>query len=290
MAVETDRRALADRSLDGTDGFFGFLVGLYAAVLVAPTVVAAVALGATTDGATLYPVMLGSVAATVAVVGYLARSERLAVRLGSTPLVWLATVVPAGYAVALVVVVSNGGVPAGVLAVSMLAALAGVFVGMGLAVAARNRHAKAVVSAAEEYARFEARGPERDRRVAKWTVGLLMVGGMVGFAASVLVPELEAFRWLFNFAIAAGAGLTGALAERTVAVTDAGLLTGNPVAKRVRPWSAFESYEVTDDAVVVRRAGWSAWGLRDVRRDRADVADVEAVEAALGRALPRRES
>jgi len=290
MAVETDRRALADRSLDGTDEFFGFLVGLYAAVLVAPTTVAAVALGVTTDGATLYPVMLGSVAATVTVVGYLARSERLAVRLGSTPWVWLATVVPAGYAVTLVVGVSNGGVPAGVLGVSMLAVLAGVFVGMGLAVAARNRHAKAVVSAAEEYARFEARGPERDRRVAKWTVGLLLVGGMVGFATSVLVPGLEAFRWLFNLSIAGGAGLNGALAERTVAVTDAGLLTGNPVVKRVRPWSAFESYEVTDDAVVVRHAGWSAWGLRDVRRDRADVADVAAVEAALGRALPRRES
>ncbi|WP_135829152.1 hypothetical protein [Halorussus halobius] len=290
MAVETDRREVADLPLDGTDEFFGVLVGLYAAVLVAPTAVAAVALGVTTDGATLYPVLLASVAATVAVVGYLARSERLAVGLGSTPWVWLGTVVPAGYAVALVVAIPNGGVPGSVLAVSMLAALGGVFVGMGLAVAARNRHAKAVVSAAEEYARFEARGPERDRRVARWAVAGLMVGGMVGFAASVLVPELEAFRWLFNVAVAGGAGLTGALAERTVAVTDAGLLTGNPVAKHLRPWSAFESYEVTDDAVVVHRAGWSAWGLRDVRRDRDDVADVEAVAAALDRALPPREA
>lgn len=288
MSLETDRGRVADASLDGTDPFFGFLVGLYAAVLIAPWVVA-VALRVTTDAAALYVVLLGSVAAVVTGVGYLARSERLAVRLGATPLTWVAAVVPVGYLAALLgllAVVSR--VPAAVAGVSMLAAISGLFVGLGLAVAARNRHAKAVVASAEEYARFDARAPERDRRLIRWSVALLMGVGTLGFLGSLLVDGLEAFRWLFHFAIAAGAGLTGANAERTVAVIDAGLLVGNPLSKRVRPWSAFEGYSVTDEAVVVRRAGWSAWGLRDVRRDRDEIEDPEAVDAALGRVLPRR--
>ncbi|WP_115862789.1 hypothetical protein [Halorussus litoreus] len=289
MSLETDRERVADAaSLDGTDGFFGFLAGLYAAVLVAPAVVTALALRVTTDGGTLYVSLLATVVAVVAAVGYLARSERLAVRLGGTRWVWLAPVVPFGYAGGFVLGAASDSVSGAVVGVSMLGMLAGAFAGLGLAVAARNRHAKAVLATAEEYARFTARGPERDRRLVTWSVALLMGAGAVGFLATLVVGRLESSQWLFNLAIAAGAGLMGATAERTVAVTDAGLLVGNPVSKRVRPWSAFESYAMTDDAVVVRRAGWSPWGLRDVRRDPEEVEDPDAVAAALGRVLPRR--
>lgn len=289
MSLEADRGQVAEAaSFDGTDGFFGVLAGLYAAVLVAPAVVAALALRVTTDGGTLYVSLLATIVAVTAGVGYLARSERIAVRLGGTRWVWLALVVPFGYAGGFVLGAASESVSGVVVGVSMLGMLAGAFVGLGVTVAARNRHAKAVLASAEEYARFTARGPERDRRLVNWIVGLLMAGGMIGFAASVVVPELDAVRWVFHFAIAVGAGLIGATAERTVAVTDAGLLVGNPVSKRVRPWSAFESYSVTDDAVVVHRAGWSPWGLRDVRRDPEEVEDSEAVEAALGRFLLRR--
>lgn len=286
MSVEADSGPVVDAPLDGTDGFFGFLVGLYAAVLVAPVVTAGVASLVTADGGTLYLTLLGTGAAVVAVVGYLARSERLAVRLGRTSWVWLAVVAPFGYFAGFVVGVAVEDVSGAVVGLSMLGMIAGLFVGLGLAVAARNRHAKAVLAGTEEYARFDARGPERDRRLAKWGVALLMSVGMVGVVASFVVDGADWFRTVSHLLIGGGAGLLGSTAERTVAVTDAGLLVGNPVSKRVRPWSAFESYSVTDDAIVVHRAGWSAWGLRDVRRDPAEIEDVETVESALSRFLP----
>lgn len=290
MSLGSERAGVAGASLDGTDPFFGFLVGLYAAVLAAPTAAGAVALAATTDAAALYGVLLGTVVVTVAVVGHLARSERLPVRLGATPWAWAATVVPLGYVgVVLLALSATLGVPAAVVVVGVLGAAGGLVVGTGLAVAARNRHARAVAASAEEYVRFTARGPARDRRLVKRAVGGLLAAGLVGFVASFAVDRLAAFRWVFQLAVAGGAGLTGALAERTLAVTDAGLLVGTPVSERVLPWSAFESYAVTDDAVVVRRAGWSAWSLRDVRRDADEVPDPEAVATALGRFLPRHE-
>lgn len=286
MSVEADRESVADAPLDGTDGFFGFLVGLYVAVLVAPVVTAAVAYLVTTDGATLYVTLLGTVVAVVAVVGYFGRSERLAVRLGRTSWVWLAMVAPFGYFAGFFVGIAVERVSGVVVGLSMFGMIVGLFVGIGLAVAARNRHAKAVLAGAEEYARFDARGPERDRRLSKWAVGLLLGAGMVGFVVSLVVDGAEWLRTVSHLLIGGGAGLLGLTTERTVAVTDEGLLVGNPVSRRIRPWSAFESYSVTDDAIVVHRAGWSVGGLLDVRRDPEDIEDVGTVESALSRFLP----
>lgn len=269
------------------DGFFGFLVGLYAAALVAPAVTVGVALGVTTDPGALYLTLLGAAVVTTAAVGYLGRSERLAVRLGRTRWVWTAVVVPFGYG-ALLLLAAVEGAPSAAVAVSMLGTIGGAFVGTGLAVAAHNRHAKAAVADAEEYARFDARRPERERTLVTSAVVLLMGGGMAGFLASFVV-ELEPLRWLFYLAIGGGTALTGANAERTVAVTDAGLLVGNPLHKRLRPWSAFESYSLTDDALVVHRAEWSPWGVRDVRCDPAEVESLDAVADALAAVLPGRE-
>ena len=270
-----------------TDGFFGFLVGLYAAALVAPAVTVGVALRVTTDAAALYLTLLGTAVVTTASVGYLARSERLAVRLGRvTGWVWAAAVVPFGYGALLFVIGAEGGSSVAV-AASMLVTIGGLFVGMGLAAAAHNRHAKAAIADAEEYARFDARRPARERTLVTVAVGLLMSVGAVGFLASFVV-ELESFRWLFNLCIAAGAALVGANAERTVAVTDSGLLVGNPIHKRLRPWSAFESFSLSRDSLVIHRAKWSPRGVRDVRCDPAEIENLDAVEDALATVLPRR--
>jgi hypothetical protein len=163
----------------------------------------------------------------------------------------------------------------------------GTFAGLGLVAAAHNRHAKAVLADAEEYVRFTASAPARDRRLAKWAAIGLVVAGAAGLAVSVL-PQFEAFRWLFQLLVPFGAALYGTTTDREVVVADAGLVVSNPVHRQVRPWSAYESYDVTDDAVVVRRAGWSMWGLRDLRRDPKDADDPDAVAAALGTVLPRR--
>lgn len=271
----------------GVDPVFGFLAGLYAAALVAPAVTVGVALAATTDAAVLFVTFLGVTVGAVTGVARVARREAFAVRLGGTRWAWLVPLVGA-YHVAVLLVASGSG-PASdvVVGVSTLGAVGGVVSGVGLAFAAHNRHAKAVIAESDRCVRFSARGPERDRRLAKWAVGALVLGGVVGLAGSVAFG-LESTRWLFHLLVGAGAGLMGANAERTFVVADAGLRVGTPVHKRVRPWTAFESYSLTDDALVIHRTGWSMGGLRDVRRDPDEIENLPEVTATLDEFLPRR--
>lgn len=271
---------------DGVDRFFGFLVGLYAAALAAPVTTVGVALAVTADAAALFATFLCVTVAVVAGVAVVARRESVAVRLGGTRWSWL---VPLGGAVhvAVLLAASGGPVSGAVVGVSMLGALATVVTGFGLVCAAHNRHARDVVAGSTRCVEFSARGPERDRRLTNWAVGALMLGGMAGLAASVAF-DVESTRWLFHLLVGAGAGLMGASVERTFVVTDAGLRVGTPVHKRIRPWAAFEGYSLTDDALVLHRAGWSAWGLRDVRRDPDEIEDLSAVAATLDEFLPHR--
>lgn len=277
---------------DGIDAFFGFLVGLYAAALVAPVVTMGVALRVTTEASLLYLTLLGSVTAVVAVVGVAARRESLAVSLGGTRWTWLAVVAPFGYLAALFAgVVVGTDLPGVVGGLAFLGALAGMLVGFGLVVAARNRYSKAVLADAETFARWSARAPERDRRIAKAGAVAVFVLGISGFVASV-VFEFPPFQWVGNLLVPMAVGFIGATNERTLTVTDDGLVVKRPLNRRVRPWSAYESYSVSEDALVVHRAGRSAWGLRDVRcdiRDVGDATDVDAAEAVLAEFLLRRE-
>ncbi|WP_132057507.1 hypothetical protein [Halorussus amylolyticus] len=277
-----------DATTESTDAFFGLLAGLYVAALVVPAVTLGLAVGVTTDAAALFFAVLGTTVGVTAAVGWVARDESLAVRLGSTRWVWLAPIVGFGFGAALMFGSIGGGVGSSAsVGVAMLGMLAGAAVGTGLAVAAQNRHVKAVLADAEESARFRARGPERDRRITNWAVVVLMGGGMIGLLVS-FATEYGSLQWLFNLLVPLGAGLIGATTERTFAVTDAGLLVAMPVHKRIVSWSAFDSYSVTDDALVLHRAGWSARGLRDVRRDLDEIEDLDGVTAALDEHLPRR--
>lgn len=274
---------------DGTDAFFGFLVGLYAAALVAPAVTIAVARRVTGDPAVLYLTLLGTATLVIAGVGLVARRESLAVRLGATRWKWLAVVLPFAYlAVLFVGAVTESDPPAAAGWVTFPGGVAGMLVGFGLVVAARNRYSKAVLAAAEEYASWSARSPERDRRIARGGAAAAFALGISGFVASAVL-DYAPFRWSANLLVPMAAGFLGATDERTLTVTDAGLVAKRPLNRSVRPWSAYESYAVTDDALVVHRAGWSAWGLRDVRCDLEDVADVDAAETALSKFLPQRE-
>lgn len=274
---------------DGTDGLFGFVVGFYAAALAAPAVAIAVALGVTTDPGVLFFTLLGTTVVVTGSVGWVARRESLAVRLGATRWVWTSMGLPFLYFAGLFgASIARGEDPSSAVAgLAIVGALAGVIVGTGLAAAARNRHTKMVLADAEELVRFSASAPERDCRIAKQVAVSVVVVSAVGMVAS-MVAEAELFRGVFQILTPFGAGLFGTTTERNVRVTDEGLMVGNAIQKTVRPWSAYESYDVTDEVIVVRRAGWSAWGLRDLRRDSEAVENPEAVSSALGEFLPRR--
>jgi hypothetical protein len=277
---------------DETDGFFGFVAGFYTAALTAPAVAIAVALGGTTDPGALFFVLLGTAVVAAGGVGWLARRRSLAVRLGSSRWIWTAMALPFGYfAVLFAVEVRGENPPSAVAGLAVLGALAGLLAGVGLVAASHNRHAKAMLADAETLAEFTAPAPDRDRRMVKRAVVGLFGVSLLGFVASA-VTDFAPLRWLFQILAPTAAGLWGSTTDRTVAVSDAGLVAGNPVHKRFRPWPAFESYDVTDEAIVVRRSGWSAWGLLDVRRDPAEVEEVEDPEeiaAALGEYLPREQ-
>ena len=277
-----------DSTASDTDAFFGFLAGLYASALAAPAVAIAVALLVSSDPGVLYFALLGTVVVVSAVVGWVARRESLAVRLGATRWVWTAMALPFGHFGLLAAVASRpGDAPRSVGGLALVGALAGFVVGVGLVVAAHNRHAKAVLADAEELANFTAPAPERDRRIAMWVVGGLFAVGILGFAGSVLL-DFPPLRWLLQILVPTGAVLYGTTSPREVTVSDAGLVVGNPVSKRFSPWSAYESYAVTEESIVLTRARWSLWGLRDLRRDASEVENLETVSSALGKFLPRK--
>jgi len=68
--------------------------------------------------------------------------------------------------------------------------------------------------------------------------------------------------------------------SRTYRVTSAGLAVDEPLRTRVVPWSAFEGWDRTDDAIVVRRPR-----RVDVRVAADDLEDPDAVADALARYL-----
>jgi hypothetical protein len=199
---------------DATDGFFGFVVGLYAAALLAPAVLVGVA-GSTTDPGVLFFVLLGTVVAVTGGVGRVARRESLAVRLGATRWVWAAMVLPSAYFGVPLVADQLGSTPLPdpVVPVALLGAIVGVVAGIGLVAAAHNRHAKAVLADAETLAEFTAPAPSRDRRIAKWAVVGLFAAGFLGFVGS-LVLGFDPLRWLFQMLVPLGAGLWGSTTER----------------------------------------------------------------------------
>ncbi|WP_276300394.1 hypothetical protein [Halorussus lipolyticus] len=286
MSESATPNEFAPTDSDETDGFFGLVAGLYAATLLAPAVAILTAF-VTDDAAAPFFGFLGSVVAFAGLVGWYARPKSVAVRLGRSRWIWLAVVAPFGYAGVLFLTISAGLGGAGVGA-SMVGMIAGMFVGMGFAVAARNRYAKAALDGADEYVRFSARAPKRDRRVHYVVLG---AGVVVTFAGPVVawLTDLHVAENTFYLVGPFLGGLAGLTAERTFAVTDAGLLVDQRVSKNLRPWDQFESFSVSDDAVVVRRAGRSLFGLRDVRRDASDIEDPDAVADALSEFLPREE-
>jgi hypothetical protein len=158
---------------------------------------------------------------------------------------------------------------------SVAAASAGVAVLVASEIRLRDRTERAT-----EYARFEARMAPRARNRFVAAFAVVGVGWLAVGIALVAVSGADEFG---TFAASFG-GLAGGLAalgaERDVRITDEGFRE----SRRFQEWESFESFEVTEDAVVLHRRGWR-WSQRF---DREDVDDPAAVERALGRFLQKR--
>jgi hypothetical protein len=274
------------QSLERPDTFYAFVAGLYAAALLSPAAVVALALWVSGDPGVLYVGLLTAVTTIVAVTAWgVTRWRGLPERIGASRLAWSLAVLPvvavAGY-FAVVAAVDTPAVDAGAVVGFLLGSL-GIVVGIGLVVMSRNRYAEAVVDGERVEAVWTAGWPEHQRMRFQYASLVAMSLFVPVWAAGYLWDAL----WI---------GTTGNLLflpvillgnvgrERTYRVTPAGLERNNPVSRYVYRWNRFESYEVTDEVVVVR---WRSWWRPAIRCARAEIDEENAVMDALGRYLPR---
>lgn len=260
------------------DPLFGVVAGLYAALLVSPPVVLAVARLLTTDGGVLY----GTLVATVAVVtslGWLAseRAGRGPVALGATRLRWALGIVPIGYALLGFASLGETGV---VGLVGFFFGTAAMAVGFLVGVMARTRYTSAVLDGAETDCELRAGWPAAARRKMGYLTGGSIVVAGACFAAGLLTDRLM-LQTVGQVLFPVGIVLFTGTEPQRYAVTALGVEYRAPVARRLVRWEAFDGYTRTDDALVLHRP----WRI-DTRLALADLDDPDAVEAALARYLP----
>ncbi|SEN10020.1 hypothetical protein SAMN05216388_1001367 [Halorientalis persicus] len=119
--------------------------------------------------------------------------------------------------------------------------------------------------------------PEGRWRLAGLALGLVAVALFVG---NLWLGDGFDTTWLF----ATLAGLVPLLTagrDSELVVLDAGLKQG----VSIRPWGDFESYEITDDELVIRDGSWFP---REYAIPREKIDDEDAAVAALSRYLPEK--
>jgi len=139
--------------------------------------------------------------------------------------------------------------------ISVIGVFLGLFAALGglaLGGLAYSRYAAAVLESAAEQLAFEAGWPTTARNrlyaVAGVVAGLSAIGWVAGVVAG---PDWLATLGQLGFSL--GLVTSVAARSRTYRVTSAGLAVDEPLRTRVVPWSAFEGWDRTDDAIVVRR-------------------------------------
>lgn len=260
-----------------SDPVFGIAAGLYLALLLSPAVLLFVSVADANDPATLYGAFLATGAVTLALTGLVfSRRPGLVPRLGSSRLTWLP---------ALLGVVAAGGALAsfefggGVSVLGVFLGLFAALVGLPVGALAHSRYAAAVLERAPEQAVFESGWPDRARKRLFTVVGVAAALSGVAFVVGVVAgPD-----WLVTVGqsvFAVVLGVTGYARSRTASVTPAGLAIRDPLFTRLHPWSAFEGYSRTDDAIVLRRR----WRV-DLRFAVDDLDASAGVEEAIARHL-----
>lgn len=239
----------------------GSLSGIGIPVATAATLALALPVGVVVAGRALAPSRPGSVGT------------------GGTPVVLLG--LPAIYGAVALGVATTGGSEALVLPMGVGSILGGSAALAAVAVAGGLRTDRARAES-ERVVAWRARPADRP---SWWVRTLGIAGGVAVLAVGGLLAIRGAGPEVWVPVVAFGA--VGTLVvrrearRRAYAAVDAGLIR----ARRLTPWRAFESYAVTDSAIVLVRPGLRA----DVRIDRADLADEAAVVAALDRHVSARE-
>lgn len=110
---------------------------------------------------------------------------------------------------------------------------------------------------------------------------------MLAIAAAVAVVSFafggadESMYWLVPTMLPVWIPLLADSDGKEVAVADEGLR----VERQVHDWATVDSYELTDDTLVLSRPKWYH---ADLSFDRGDIEDADAVTAALDDVLSRR--
>lgn len=283
MATHTGR-TLGRSNAERPDGQYAFVAGLYVAAFLAPALILGLS-RVITDAAALYVGFLVAVTGITAVAGWAAsRTPGLAVSLGRHDAVWLLVVVPFGWFGGVFGAAAAGVEPPDLAApLAVIGTAAGMLLGIMLVAMSHTRHANAALADAVDLAEWEARWPRRWRRVAG---GISIVAFTVSTLGIIFAFAYDSeWGWRLYYLMFVGVVLMNLLNPRTFRVTDAGLVIEHPLQRQFRPWSAYTSYELTEDALVIRPA---AWWRPAYRCDQADIEDIEAAVTAFDDTLTRQ--
>ena len=286
MATQTGA-ALGQSTADYPDPSYAIAAGLYAAALLTPAVVLILS-SALSGAAVLYLSFLGVVASIAIVAGWsVSRIRGLAVSLGSSTAVRLLAVVPLAWFIGVFGSSAIGWKMPDIAApLAVVGTGGGCFLGLVLIALSRSRYATAVLAASEEFTRWEARWPRRWRYLSVAGMVVAMVVGGVG----IVVQFVFGVDWggSLYYLLFIWTPLAGAVNPRTFRVTAAGLVVERSPLRRLQPWSAFEGYTLTTDALIIQTA---AWWRPAYRSDREDIAgdELDTVVASLDELLTSRE-
>ncbi|AQL43702.1 hypothetical protein BV210_13755 [Halorientalis sp. IM1011] len=245
-------RQPALQSPDRPDPFFAFVAGLYVALLVAPALVAAMAVALPADPSVLYLSFLAALTVVTAVSTVaIGRLHGLPQRLGASRLVWMLAVVPivaaATYFVSLHLV-------GGVGIAGLFLSLVGFVVGVGLVAMSRTRYVRAAVDTDTVRVEWKAGWPQPLRTRLQVGAAALYFGGMALLFGGEFVG-LGSYGWLGAVAFVPGGAAMGWGQPQRYRLSAIGIDRSNHIHRRLYEWDAFESFSVTDDAVILRRSG-----------------------------------
>ena len=252
---------------------YALVVGLYAAVLVAPAVVLAIR-QVVTDTAILYISFLTAITGVTVLVGmFVSRTTGLVRTLGRHDAVWLLAVLPFGWFGGAFGAIAVGYQPPNlVFPLAVVGTAGGMLLGIALVAMSRTRYADAVFEETTELTEWEARWPYRWRRLG----GIIAIGAFALSTIGVLAAFIfgSEWGWRLYYLLFVGVLAMNLLNKRTFRLTKVGIIVEHPLQRLFRPWSAFTNYELTDAALIIHSRMW--W-LPAYRCDRSEIDDVETI-------------
>jgi hypothetical protein len=266
------------------DTIYAFVAGLYVAVLLTPIAIVGVST-ASMDGGILYiSYLIVATLYTVVAWRLISQTSGLAVRLGRHDTIWLLVAIPFVPLICLFIASMVGITPPSIaVLLAMVTAIGGMIISLPLVTMSRNRYTAAALADTTEIREWEARWPQRWRRISYGAMIVAIVGGTAGIVAQIVFG----IDWAGNLYLLLlfWTPLAGAANPRTFRITDAGLVVERPLQHRFRPWTAIKDYTLTDKTLVIHSKGrWRP----NIRCDRDDIEDIDAIIAALDAVLADR--